>query len=343
MSAPKVLGTAPEPFDGSARKAEAFWSQLANYYYLNEASFPDESRRVSSALTHFKAGSPGGEWARDLTTEALKKPTPSFGTWADFEKAFKAQFIPVDAQLDATNKMHNTLQLRRPFNEWYQEWSSHAARANADDNTKMFAFRRNIIPSLNEKLIGVNPPPSTLDELVRLCRSFEQNFRLFGQNTNRGRRFQGATLDANDNSDPVELNYSGFPPGPPQPNQSTGPRPRLTPEERKRRFDNKLCLYCGRSGHFQKNCRAKKPGSQQRRNNFNKPGQNQPSARKIGAATIPDSPPGSTNTELPDHVTLGTLRTWYEEPPDCSRLEHDNPPRPTSAPVDIRPSYNSDF
>jgi hypothetical protein len=50
----KPLGTAPEPFDSKANNAEMFWSNLANYYYLNDGMFSDESRKVSVALTHFK-------------------------------------------------------------------------------------------------------------------------------------------------------------------------------------------------------------------------------------------------------------------------------------------------
>jgi hypothetical protein len=39
-----------------------------------------------------------------------------------------------------------------------------------------------------------------------------------------------------------------------------GIRPRytpITPEERKHRFDNKLCLYCGKAGHVANDCRAR--------------------------------------------------------------------------------------
>jgi hypothetical protein len=43
MATPKLVGTAPEPFDGKPDKAEPFMYQLQNYYYLNEASFTDES------------------------------------------------------------------------------------------------------------------------------------------------------------------------------------------------------------------------------------------------------------------------------------------------------------
>jgi hypothetical protein len=47
---PKVLGTPPEPFEGTAAKAENFLSALQTYYYLNDAIYLDESKRVAAAL-----------------------------------------------------------------------------------------------------------------------------------------------------------------------------------------------------------------------------------------------------------------------------------------------------
>jgi hypothetical protein len=68
--APKALGTPLEPFDGAASKAKTFLSALQNYYYLNEALYNTQSRRVAAALSHFKVGTAAGEWARceELTT-----------------------------------------------------------------------------------------------------------------------------------------------------------------------------------------------------------------------------------------------------------------------------------
>jgi Retrotransposon gag protein len=124
----KPLGTAPEPFDGKANNTETFWSNLANYYYLNDGMFSDESRKVSAALTHFKLGTPARDWAQECTNEALKKMPIIYGSWNDFKKAFMAHFIPAELVLEASTIMHSLRQGNCPFNEWYQEWSSHAPR-----------------------------------------------------------------------------------------------------------------------------------------------------------------------------------------------------------------------
>jgi len=336
----KLLGNPPDPFDGSALKAESFWSQLENYYYLNSDNFSDESRRVSSALTHFKLGTTAGEWARDLTQEALKRSPVDFGTWANFRDQFKIQFIPVESHLDATNKMHSTIQGNRPFNEWYQEWSTYANRANVDDNTKIYAFRKCIIPALNDKLLGVNPPPKTLTELVNLCRAFEQSYRLFGRKLNNfGRRFQELSLDSSsDNPDTsIELNYSGplskIIPGGSTANQNNKRKfTKLTPGQRQYRIKNKLCLYCGEPGHFSNSCPKKS----------SRTGTSGNQSRKLRAAptnqdtTDQGGQPGG-QADPSNTVTLSAMRSWYEEPIDRSRLV-EPPTRSVSTPPDPTPS-----
>ena len=62
-TAPKLLGSPPEPYDGKPDKAEAFWSALESYFYLNSGMFADDNRKIATALTYFKVGTPAGEWA----------------------------------------------------------------------------------------------------------------------------------------------------------------------------------------------------------------------------------------------------------------------------------------
>ena len=60
---PKSLGSPPEPYDGKPDKAKAFWSALESYFYLNSSMFADDNRKIATALTYFKVGTPTGEWA----------------------------------------------------------------------------------------------------------------------------------------------------------------------------------------------------------------------------------------------------------------------------------------
>ena len=61
----KLLESASEPFDGSSTKAEAFWTNLDNYYYLNTNAFASKNKKIATTLTHFKLGTAAGDWAHN--------------------------------------------------------------------------------------------------------------------------------------------------------------------------------------------------------------------------------------------------------------------------------------
>jgi len=72
-------------------------------------------RNTTSALTHFKIGTPGGNWASDLMQTALNANPVDYGTWNDFKAAFEKQFIPPAAQMEAIAKMHGTFMGAKDF------------------------------------------------------------------------------------------------------------------------------------------------------------------------------------------------------------------------------------
>ena len=98
-SAARVMGTPPEPFDGTTSKADAFWTSLENYFFLNATAFPDEQTRITTSLTYFHMGTPAGEWAKDRQKIALSAHPIYFSTWPEFETAFCAHFIPADSEI----------------------------------------------------------------------------------------------------------------------------------------------------------------------------------------------------------------------------------------------------
>jgi retrotransposon gag protein/zinc knuckle protein len=249
MSA-RPLGAAPEPFDGKAENAENFWTTLEAYYFLNEGIFNDDQKKIITALTYFKAGTSAAEWARERQKAAFVLNPTNFGTWATFKADFSAHFIPAESVLESTQKMHNMQMGSREFNEWYQEWSTHAARSGADEHTKMYAFRRAINQALHVKLLGVSPQLTTMAALVEKAREFDRLWRVYGKNTTRNdtrsRRTRAVTTAEEGSS--TQINYANL----------EAAEGKLTKAEKDRRYKEKLCFYCGKSGHMARECRLKK-------------------------------------------------------------------------------------
>jgi len=257
---PHILGTAPEPYNGKGDMAIAFWNALKNYFTVNTTTFDTNTKKVSSALTYFKQGTQAGDWASDHIATILAGNLVNYGSWDDFRDAFKAQFIPPETQNEAIQNIHNTPQRNREFGKWYQEWSRYARRANVDEATKMYAFRRALDTALHNKLLQLSPMPTTLAGLVEKAREFDKNWRTFAGPTRGFQRRNPRIREILEE----ESEINAFPqPSPFRQNWGWGRGHghgrgcgcgRLTPEERKHHIDNHLCLYCSIAGHITANC-----------------------------------------------------------------------------------------
>jgi hypothetical protein len=124
---------------------------------MNAAIFDNEDKKISASLTYFKLGIQAEEWASDCMATALATAPVTYETWATFKADFKAQFIPPQIQLDAITKIHSLPMGGREFNAWFQEWSQYKCRSQVDEATKMYAFRKNLNPSLHQKIIQIMP------------------------------------------------------------------------------------------------------------------------------------------------------------------------------------------
>jgi hypothetical protein len=249
---PHPIGTPPKAFDGSADKATPFWNSLKSYYSINANVFTNEGKHVAAALTHFKLGMQAGDWASDRMATALAANPVDYGTWADFETAFKAQFIPPQTQNEAITKLYNTSMGNRSFNEWYQDWSMHARCSGVDDNSKMYAFRRMLNPQLHAKIIQLSLQPTTLSTLVEKARELDNNWQTFAKpNTGPGNFCRNPRIrELAENTPSAEINATQ---GRQTPFKKWG---KLTPEEWEHRVKNNLCLYCSKPGHKAAECKA---------------------------------------------------------------------------------------
>ena len=203
----------------------------------------------------------------------------------------------------AIQNIHNTPQRNQEFGEWYQEWSRYARRANVDEATKMYAFRRALNTALHNKLLQLSLMPTMLAGLVEKAREFDKNWRTFAGPT-RGFQCQNPRIWEISEE---ESEINAFPRPSPF-GQNWGwerrrghgcghGRGRLTPEECKRHIDNHLCLYCSIPGHITINCTALPnlwPGS-----SF-KPQGSRPSVRQIDS--IPEE--GMEKLSLEDESEL---------------------------------------
>ena len=123
----------------------------------------------------------------------------------------------------------------------------------------MWAFRRNLPPILQQKLLMLSLQPTTLDALVEKAREFDKNWQIFGRPSGTSSRGRGSSrgnwrghqnprIQEIKEDTEVEIAATQSKRGAPR------KRGKLTEAERNRRRTNNLCLYCGTAGHIAINC-----------------------------------------------------------------------------------------
>jgi len=190
---PQILGTPPDPYNGSPDKAITFWNTLTNYYAINDGTYVMNAQKVLSTLTYFKISTSGGDWASDQMATALATNLVNYGMWDQFKAAFEKQFILPASQMEAIQKMHATTIGTCDFPTWFQDWSTQARCTRVDETTKMWAFRRNLPVALQQKLLMLSPQPTTLDTLVEKAWEFNCNWQIFGGSSGTPTRGQGSS------------------------------------------------------------------------------------------------------------------------------------------------------
>ena len=181
---------------------------------------------------------------------ALALTPVDIGNWMDFKTAFEKQFIPAHSRLEATNNMYTSRMGTCHFSEWYQEWSTYASQSGANEETKMFAFRKALPQALHQKILGVSPQLTTLDDLVEKAREFDRIWRLYSNPAFTGStsRPQGGFKNRATTTEEGSAQVNAF----------TQKFEKLSKEEKDRHFKNKLCLYCGKPGHMARECHLKR-------------------------------------------------------------------------------------
>ena len=75
--------------------------------------------------------------------------------------------------------MHSTKMGQREFNDWYQEWSTYAAQANLDEQTRMYAFQNCLNSRLHNKIVALSPQPDTMALRVEKARDLDHHWHMY--------------------------------------------------------------------------------------------------------------------------------------------------------------------
>jgi len=266
----------PDPFDGSdSRKLRTFILQCKLNFRDRPDMFKSDTDKVNYMLSYLKGS------ALDCFEPALLDPNEpqwlsNFTLFIEELEANFGTYDPVgeaEAELEAL-RMHDSHQATKYFIKFQQlasrvQWGEAALRRQAYNG---------LAKRIKDDMVH-HDKPNTLAGLRKLVQAIDARYWERRNEVSRETRASGSSgnksepkSDSNKSDNKSGKGFSkqkntnsGSTQGKgstseqkkaPTPDLSSklGKDGKLTPQERQRRLDNKLCLFCGTSGHVAKDC-----------------------------------------------------------------------------------------
>src|SRR5882724_8756230 len=244
----------PDPFDGSdSRKLLTFILQsILNFRDLKDL-FEDDTDKVNYVLSFLKGT------ALDCFKSAILDPVEP--AWlSDFDlflEELEANFGTYDPVGEAEAKleglqMHDSHQAMKYFIKFQQlaacvQWGDAALRHQAYNG---------LAKCIKDDMVH-HEKPNTLVGLHKLVQAIDARYWERKGELSHETRGSSNSKQENNNSGSTQGKGSSSEQKKsttPDLSSKLGKDGKLTPQERQRRLDNKLCLFCGTAGHIAKDC-----------------------------------------------------------------------------------------
>ena len=283
----------PEVFDGSdPRKLKTFFVNLA-LVFLEKPDYYTDQRKIHYTLSYLSGTAKEWFEPDILDPDPFNPPAWSI-SFPALVKELQENFGLYDAQGEAESclgniQMHTNEQVRK----YNIRFNTLAALTNWNESALKWAYKNGLVDRIKDELARI-PEPATLaefrQEVLRIDdrhwkREFEKR-RASGKSGNSGNKDKGnqgkkgqssqsnsgqqktnnqqsSTSNMASSSLSNNRNTSGNNSGNQKPGKSNnncgsfshlGPDGKLTQAEKERRKKNKLCMFCGGSGHNFDNC-----------------------------------------------------------------------------------------
>ena len=242
--APKL--NPPKLFNGTRSEYKSFNMQLNLIFNSDPDGYTgaNADNAIIAYAAFFLAGS-AKEWFQphvNETTGAI-----SFPTWTEFVAALCAAFDDPDAYQIAYTKI-STLRQERDCSSYHAAFVPLVTILGIDERTKILFFKKSLNGELKKALSYQITLPFIFDEFVQACIKIDNQIRANKEARDAIPRTQGGqfapapavSTSTGTHSGPMDLSGARYR------SQKRGP---VIDQEKKRRRDNNLCLYCGSSGH----------------------------------------------------------------------------------------------
>ena len=330
----------PDLFDGSKPDKLNNFILLCNLYFRCNSAFSDDEKKVTFALSHLRG-----------TALALFEPSildfseiPHWlHDWSAFVRALRTHFGPLDPTADAEigieslkmSENHHIVNYNVRFNRL-------AIQTGWDDSVLRHRYYSGLAERIKD-VMGQQGKPSTLSEMKNLAHSIDS--RHWERLREKSRSEISVLPSENSHASSATPNSSKHDSAPPEFSENLqkslntisdklGKDGKLTAQERQRRFDYNLCLFCGRTGHMVKKCPrslAKARAAQANENSSSEDPNSENSSSDDSDSDSDDSDP--ENSENSEHG---------DSEPEHSDPDGSDPENPDSSPENYENSEHED-
>ena len=248
----------PERYAGDAEGCRPFLTNCSILFALQPHTFASEDARVAFAVNHLTGR------ARLWGTAEWERRTPACSSFQAFAAELCKVFGEASRGPDASGGLLGLNQGSRSVADYSIHFRTQASSSEWNQAAQCDAFLMGVADYIKDELISYELP-TTLDGIIELASRIDRRIQARQQEKHlglTGRRQLAPSPAASGVSTPSGSRSSGEP----EPMQVG--RASLTPEERRRRREGNLCLYCGQAGHFVPRCPLKGRAHQEGRNSW---------------------------------------------------------------------------
>jgi len=238
----------PEKYDGKRHSFRQFINSVKMQFSVSPDRFSSDHIKTGFVASLLRGP------ALDWISPYLEKKDAMLSSWTDFEKRFTDMFDDPHRAKTAVTKLTQLRQGRRPVVAYAAEFRRIVMDADFDNNAEVFWFRAGLSDAILDELTHTTAE-TELDKFIAQCILIDT--RLREREVERRRR----PMVPSSSRTPIPTSPDAMVLDSTSSNERHGP---ISAEERKRRIENDLCLYCGRAGHRKTTCPSKKGNGQAR-------------------------------------------------------------------------------
>lgn len=252
-AAPKV--SLPEKFAGSISRFRDFIASVENIFALQPHRYPQDEVKTRFIGTLLVGDALS--WFRDLVEQFPEQ----LRDYEVFKSEFKAMFDDPNATRHACDQLARLSQGSGSVSHYSLKFRRLAAQTGYNEAALRHFFRKGLHGKVKDVLSHTQEEPANLEEFIRFCikidhRLFDRKMEQKNENHYEPPVFKPSQNAAFKSAGPTPMDLDVM-----QSETQKAKFKKLTKQEKQRRADNNLCLYCASDKHQLPDCFITKKSS----------------------------------------------------------------------------------